>query len=85
MKQDESWEKNYNTVMRFMLVHKRRSSKHRVEDHKMLNWIKYNKKRLAKGLLSPDRMKKFELLQTVADRYRRVNQHMYLWLEEGDD
>lgn len=83
MTQDQAWELNYNTVMKFMLVNKRRPSKHRPEEHMMLNWIKYTKKRLAKNLLPADRVKKFELLQTVADRYRRVNQHMYLWT--GDE
>lgn len=82
MTQDKAWETNYNTVMKFMLTYKRRPSKHRVEEHKMLNWIKYTKKRLAKNQLQPERVKQFEILQTVADRYRRVNQHMYLWTEE---
>ena len=53
----------------------RRPSKHRLEEHDMLNWYKATKKRIAKGELSEDRLEKFKTLQEVAEKYRRLNQY----------
>ena len=53
----------------------RRPSKHRLEEHDMLNWYKATKKRIAKGELSKDRLEKFNTLQEVAEKYRRLNQY----------
>ena len=41
----------YSQIMAFMRKNKRRPSKHYVEDRAMSNWIKYNKKRYARGLM----------------------------------
>ena len=43
--------------------------------HDMLNWFKATKKRVAKGELSDERLKKFNDLLEVADKYRRLNQY----------
>ena len=51
MKQEESWQKHYDEIMLFMEQNHRCPSRHRLEDHRMLNWIKYNKKQIVKGLL----------------------------------
>ena len=51
MKQEESWQKHYDEIMLFLEQNHRCPSRHRLEDHRMLNWIKYNKKQIVKGLL----------------------------------
>ena len=56
MKQEESWQKHYDEIMLFMEQNHRCPSRHRLEDHRMLNWIKYNKKQIVKGLLPADRL-----------------------------
>ena len=61
--------------MAFMNENHRRPSKHRLEEHDMLNWYKATKKRIAKGELSKDRLEKFNTLQEVAEKYRRLNQY----------
>ena len=77
MKQDERWQKRYDEVMDYMLRFKRRPSKHRIEDHLMLNWIKYNKKMKARGKMPEERITLFNKLLEVADKYRKVNQNAY--------
>ena len=61
--------------MAFMKDNHRRPSKHRLEEHDMLNWFKATKKRIAKGELSEERLEEFNTLQEVAKKYRRLNQY----------
>jgi len=75
--QDEAWNRHYDEVMDFMRENRRRPSKHNVEDHRMLNWIKYNKKMIAKGVLPEYRLEKFNRLLALADKYRRYNATTY--------
>jgi hypothetical protein len=75
MTQEERWQQQYKQMMSFMETNHRRSSKHRLEEHDMLNWFKANRKRIAKGELSEERLKKFNALLEVADKYRRLNQY----------
>ena len=75
MTQDERWQQQYEQMMAFMNENHRRPSKHRLEEHDMLNWYKATKKRIAKGELSKDRLEKFNTLQVVAEKYRRLNQY----------
>ena len=79
MTQDERWQQQYEQMMAFMNENHRRPSKHRLEEHDMLNWYKATKKRIAKGELSDelseDRLEKFKTLQEVAEKYRRLNQY----------
>lgn len=44
MTQEERWLKRYEEVVGFIETNKRNPSKHRIEDHDMLNWLKANKK-----------------------------------------
>ena len=75
MTQDERWQSQYDQMMAFMKTNHRRPSKHRVEEHNMLNWFKSNKKQIAKGDYPPDRLEKFNRLMEIADEYRRLNQY----------
>ncbi len=75
MTQEERWQQQYEQMIEFMETNHRRPSKHRLEEHDMLNWFKATKKRIAKGELSEERLKKFNVLLEVADKYRRLNQY----------
>ena len=44
MTQDEKWNIRYNEVIRFIESNHRNPSKHRIEEHDMLNWLKANRK-----------------------------------------
>jgi len=75
MTQEEKWQIQYDQMMTFMKENHRRPSKHRLEEHDMLNWFKATKKRIAKGELPADRLEKFNALLEVAKEYRRKNQY----------
>ena len=38
MTQKERWNEKYNEVLEFILTNLRNPSKHRIEEHQMLNW-----------------------------------------------
>ena len=42
MTQDEKWLEKYNEVKDFIETNKRNPSKHRIEEHLMLNWLRAN-------------------------------------------
>ena len=75
MKQDERWLARYNEMKTFIETNKRNPSKHRMEEHDMLNWLKANRKLLNAGKMKPDRIKMFEELLALIEQYKRVNQY----------
>ena len=54
----------------------RNPSKHRLEEHRMLNFVKHNRKLLNAGKLKEDRVVLFNNLLIVWEKYRHVNQYM---------
>ena len=75
MTQDERWQMQYEQMMSFIEENHPRPSKHRIEEHDLLNWFKHTKKMIAKGDYPTDRLEKFAKLLEVADKYRRKNQY----------
>lgn len=75
MTRDERWFEKYNEVKDFIETNKKNPSKHRIEEHLMLNFIKHNRKLLNKGEMKKERMERFcELLDTI-EEYKRKNQY----------
>ena len=64
----------YNEVKEFIETNKRNPSKHRIEEHDMLNWLKANRKAMNAGKMKPERVELFEKLLDLCGEYRRVNQ-----------
>jgi hypothetical protein len=75
MTQDEKWMARYNEVMTFIETNKRNPSRHRIEDHDMLNWLKANRKVLNVGNMKADRIEKFRKLLEMTEQYKRKNQY----------
>ena len=75
MTQDERWQMQYEQMMSFIEENHRRPSKHRIEEHDLLNWFKHTKKMTAKGDYPTDTLEKFAKLLELADKYRRKNQY----------
>jgi len=75
MTQDERWIVRYNEVMEFLEENHRNPSKHRIEEHDMLNWLKANRKQMNAGTLKPERVEMFRKLQELTEQYRRKNQY----------
>ena len=74
MTQDERWLARYNQVKEFIETNKRNPSKHRIEEHDMLNWLKANRKKMNAGEMKEERIELFEKLLALCGEYRRVNQ-----------
>lgn len=76
MTQDERWLARYNEVMDFMETNHRNPSRHRLEEHAMLNWLKVNRKKMNAGELKEERVELFQELLEIGERYKRVNQYI---------
>lgn len=75
MTQDEKWQFKYNEVMEFIELNHRNPSKHRIEEHNMLNWLKANRKLLNAGALKSERIERFMQLMDTIEQYKRKNQY----------
>ena len=75
MTQEEKWQKRYGEVKNIIETNKRNLSKHRIEEHDMLNWLKANRKALNAGKMKPERVEKFRKLLELTEQYRRKNQY----------
>lgn len=76
MTQEERWLVRYNEVKGFIEENKRNPSRHRIEEHDMLNWIKANRKHMNAGKMKTERVEKFNQLLELGERYKHVNQYM---------
>ena len=75
MTQDERWIAKYKEVIDFIESNRRNPSKHRIEEHDMLNWLKANRKVLNAEKMKPERVEKFKELLAMMEQYRRKNQY----------
>ena len=62
--------------MAFIESNHRNPSKHRIEEHDMLNWLKANRKKMNAGALKEDRVEQFEKLLEMMVQYKRKNQYV---------
>ena len=75
MTQDEKWIVKYQDVIDFLEENHRNPSKHRIEEHDYLNWMKANRKALNAGKMKADRVEKFRKLLEMTEQYKRKNQY----------
>ena len=62
MTQDERWQNRYDEVVEFINSNHSNPSRHRIEEHDMLNWLKANRKKMNAGELKPVRVELSENL-----------------------
>lgn len=74
MDQGTRWMLKYNEVVSFIETNQRNPSRHNIEDHLALNWIKHNRKLLNKGEMKPKRAEMFKELLALMEKYKKVNQ-----------
>lgn len=65
----------YNEVKSFIETNKRNPSRHRIEEHDYLNWLKANRKVLNAGKMKLERVEPFEKLLALCEQYKRKNQY----------
>ena len=75
MDQETRWLTRYKEVMAFIENNKRNPSKHRIEEHDMLNWVKANRKVMNAGKMKADRVEAFKRLLVLMEECKRVNQY----------
>lgn len=75
MTQGERWQKRYDEMVEFVESCQRNPSRHRIEEHDMLNWLKANRKALNAGKLKEERVEKFGILLELTELYKRKNQY----------
>ena len=66
----------YNEVKEFIEREHRNPSKHRIEEHDMLNWLKANRKHLNAGEMKEERLSKFKELLALMEEHKHVNQYV---------
>ncbi len=66
---------HYQEVTNFIEENHRNPSRHRIEEHDMLNWLKANRKHLNAGSLKPERLELFKKLLCMMEEYKRKNQY----------
>ena len=75
MTQDEKWLAKYNEVKTFIEANKRNPSKHRIEEHLMLNFVKHNRKLMNAGAMKPERVARFKELLRLIEENKHKNQY----------
>ena len=75
MTQEERWLIRYNEVVDYIVSNHRNPSKHRIEEHDMLNWVKQQRKLQNAGKLNLNRVEAFKKLMALIEENKRVNQY----------
>ena len=75
MTQEEKWISRFNEVRDFIESNHRNPSKHRLEEHNMLSWVKQQRKLLNAGKLKPERIEPFQRLLDIWEENKRINQY----------
>lgn len=75
MTQDEKWQIRYDEVKGFIESNHRNPSRHRIEEHLLLNWVKQQRKLMKAGTMKEDRIVRFKELQYKMQCYKRLNQY----------
>lgn len=61
-KNDLNWQKNYDELCEYIALHGHQPDKHRVEFRGLLNWAKYQRKRIKEGALDEEKTRLFNEL-----------------------
>lgn len=75
MTQDERWNIRYLEVVKFIEANKRNPSKYVDAERGLRNWVKQQKKLMNAGALEGQRLKMFNELLGLGERYKRKNQY----------
>ncbi len=75
MNQDERWLARYNEVVEFIQTNHRNPSKYVDAERGLRNWVKQQKKLMNAGALEGQRLKMFNELLALGEKYKRVNQY----------
>lgn len=63
------WNKNYKELLDYVMLYGQLPDKKKVENRRLLNWWKYNRKLLKNGKLAEDRAQLLEQLGNMRNVY----------------
>lgn len=72
----QRWEEQYEAVWAFVEKNHRGPSRHHIEEHKLLNWMKANRKARNKGSMPEGRISSFKKLTDYIASFNRINQYL---------
>lgn len=75
MTQEERWKVRYEEVVGFINANHRNPSRHRIEEHLLLNFIKHNRKLMNAGTLKAERLEPFKRILALIEENKRKNQY----------
>lgn len=75
MTQDERWLIKYKEVVGFIEANHRNPSKYVDSERGLRNWVKQQKKLMNANALEEQRLKMFNELLALGERYKRKNQY----------
>ena len=75
MTQEERWMLKYNEAVKFIQSNHRNPSKYVDSERGLRNWVKQQKKLMNADALEGQRLKMFNELLGLGERYKRVNQY----------
>lgn len=61
------WQRNYEQLKQYITLHHHLPDKKKVENRRLLNWWKYNKKLVKQGKLDAERTALLQELSTMRD------------------
>lgn len=64
-KNDEKWEEQYFALRKYIASHGHLPDKKKVENRGLLNWWKYNKRRIKEGKLDDEKMLRLQSLSNM--------------------
>lgn len=67
MTNEQRWMEHYELLKAYIAEHHQLPDKKKVENRGLLNWWKYNKKRVRQGLLAPDKVSLLMELSRMRD------------------
>jgi len=65
----------FEEVKDFIVTNHRNPSKHRIEEHLMLNFVKHNRKLMNAGKMKEERKERFNELLELIEKNKRKNQY----------
>ncbi|MBO4963807.1 MAG: helicase associated domain-containing protein [Prevotella sp.] len=75
MTQEENWNIRLAEVWEFVKKNQRFPSRHHIEEHTLLNWLKYNRKLVNQNKLDAGRAAKFKELGDYVHQFHTINQY----------
>ncbi len=76
MNRNEQWDAKYKEAWQFVETNRRGPSRHHIEEHQLLNWMKFNRKSVNKGTMPAERKEKFQKLTDFIHSFHKINQYI---------